>query len=142
MKSKLPALLAAFLITAVIALSMAVVGVNALVNPNSTNVSNSPAAAPVAATTGTSADQASLDQMQALVAQYQQRDQEYQQREQQYQQQIQQDQQQLQGDQQQIQQAADQTAQVQQLLVTLQDRGLIQIDQNGQITILRRGSNH
>ena len=67
MKSKLPALLAAFLITAVIALSMAVVGVNALVNPNSTGVSNSPAATPVPATTGVSADQASLEVSRARV---------------------------------------------------------------------------
>jgi TolA-binding protein len=142
MKSKLPALLAAFLITAVIALSMAVVGVNALVNPNSTSVSNSPVASAAAVTTGVSADQATVGQLQTLISQYQQHEQQYQQREQQYQQQIQQDQQQIQQDQTQLQQAADQAAQIQQLLVTLQDRGLIQVDQNGQITILRRGTTH
>ena len=126
MRKQIPAILAAFFITAVIALAMAVVGVNALVNPNTVAVSDMPAALTTDATVA-SADQGTVPQLQAIIQQYQQR-------EQQYQQQIQQDQQQLQL-------ASTQMQQVQQLLMTLQDRGLITIDQNGQITILGRRRN-
>ena len=139
MRKQIPALLAAFLMTAVIALSMAVVGVNALYNPNSTAVSNAPVSsvAPVSAAPVSAAamsgyvDQAKITQLQDLVSQYQAREQQYQAREQQYQQQIQ-------TDQQQITQANTQIQQFQQLLVDLQDRGIISIDPSGTITILAR----
>ena len=139
MRKQIPALLAAFLMTGVIALSMGVVGVNALYNSNSSTVSNVPvtaaASAPVSATTMSGlVDQAKITQLQDLVNQYQAREQQYQQREQQYQQQ-------LQTDQTQLVQATNQIQQFQQLLADLQDRGIISIDQNGTITILARRRN-
>jgi outer membrane murein-binding lipoprotein Lpp len=138
MRKQIPALLAAFLMTGVIALSMGVVGVNALYNSNSTTVSNAPvaaASAPVSAATMSGlVDQAKITQLESLVSQYQAREQQYQQREQQYQQQ-------LQTDQTQLVQATNQIQQFQQLLVDLQDRGIISVDQNGTITILARRRN-
>ena len=88
MKKQFPAFVAAFLMTGLIALAMAVVTVNALVNKNSTPAANS-------ATASTSADASQVAQLQDLVQQYQQREQEYQQREQQYQQLLDQEKQQL-----------------------------------------------
>ncbi len=45
MKRQLPALIAAFLVTTFIALTMAVMSVNALFNPNGVQVSNAPTSA-------------------------------------------------------------------------------------------------
>jgi len=83
-----------------------------------------PAAAVANVSSSGSTDQ--VAQLQSLVVQYQQRELQYQQ--------------QLQTDQQQLQQANDQIQQFQQLLAALQERGILSIDRNGQVTIhLRRG---
>ncbi len=121
MKKQIPAFVAAFVMTGLLALVMGVVTVNALVNKNSTPVSNS-------AATGTSADQAQIAQLQSLVQQYQQREQQYQQREQQYQQMLQQQQQQLDT-------ANQQIDQFKQFVLFLQSRGIITVDSNGGIQI-------
>jgi peptidoglycan hydrolase CwlO-like protein len=122
MRKQISAILAAFVITGFIALCMTVVGANALVNKNSVPVSNSPQATVVASTTNdpsAAAAQTEIQQLEARINQYQQREQQYQQE--------------LQTAQQQIQTANSQIAQFQQLLQVMQQRGLIFIDQNGQI---------
>ncbi len=122
MKKQISAILAAFFITGFIALCMTVVGANALVNKNSVPVSNSPQSTVTASTSTdpTSADtQTEIQQLEARINEYQKREQKYQQE--------------LQTAQQQIQDANSQIAQFQQLLQVLQERGLIFINQNGQI---------
>lgn len=145
MKS-IPALLSAFVITAMIGVSMLVIGANALFNPRTTVMASSPAAqVDSAAPSGSAADAQTAD-TQALITQYQDREKQYQQRLDEAvqklnaaNQQIQQANQQIQQDNGQMQQA-DQTIQTyQNVLTQLQRRGLIRIDQNGQIT-LGRGS--
>lgn len=121
MRKQIPALVAAFLMTALIALVMAVVTVNALVNKDSTPVVNSPSAS-------TSTDQSQVAQLQGLVQQYQQREKDYQQREQQYQQMLQDQQAQLDAAKQQIEQ-------FQQFLGFLQSRGIITIDDEGRVSL-------
>jgi len=133
----LPALLFALLITGVVGVTMMVIGGNALFNQNTVPLLNSPAvtAASVTTSTTTAADQQSVEQLQQLVAQYQQREQDYQSRLSQAAQMIDQANQQL--------SQANQTIQsYDQLLSVLQQRGLIRIDNNGQIFIARgRGDN-
>lgn len=120
MRKQISAILAALFITGFIALCMTVVGVNALVNKNSVPVSNSPQATVVASTTNDPpAAQTEIQQLQARINQYQQREQQYQQE--------------LQTAQQQLQDANSQIAQFQQLLQVMQQRGLILINQSGQI---------
>jgi peptidoglycan hydrolase CwlO-like protein len=139
MKKK-PAIIAAFVTTLVIAVAMLLVGMNAFYNPNTVPVSNSPATtdpalsvasaaniAPISASTGSQ-----VQQLQATIAQYQQRDQ-------QWQQQVQQLQAQLQQLQAQVNQATTANQQYQSLLSQLQTRGLITIDNSGNVFI-RRGS--
>jgi septal ring factor EnvC (AmiA/AmiB activator) len=139
MKKK-PALIAAFLTTFVIAAAMLLVGFSAFFNPDSVPVSNSPdsaaSAAPVGTTANISAVSASaatdqVKQLQDLIAQYQQREQQYQQQEKQLQAQAQQLQDQL-------NKATSMVGQYQNLLAQLQARGVIAIDQSGQISIPRR----
>ena len=121
MRKQLIAFLAAFVITGIVALSMVVVGVNAAINPNGVAVSNSPAQAASTTSTTSSSDQAQIAQLQSLISQYQAREQQYQTA--------------LQNDNAQLAQAAQETQMVQQLLGYLQNRGLIQIDSQGQITV-------
>lgn len=130
----LPALLFALLITGVVGVTMMVIGGNALFNQNTVPLLNSPAVTTASVTTS-SADQQSVEQLQQLVAQYQQREQDYQSRLSQAAQMIDQANQQL--------SQANQTIQsYDQLLSVLQQRGLIQINGNGQIFIARgRGDN-
>ena len=131
MKKKVPALLAAFIITALITLAMGAVSVNALFNPNSVAVSNSPAAASTG-TSNASLEQAQIQQLQARIG-------EYQQREGQYQNQLQNAQQQLQQANTQLQQANLQLQQFQQFILALQRSGLIQIQPDGTVVIAGRG---
>ena len=126
MKKRLPALIASFIITIVIAFSVGVVSVNALINPNSVDVSNTPGATSINSSTPAS-DQAQIQQLQARIN-------EYQQREQQYQAELQSAQQQLQQDQFQIQQ-------FQQFILALQSRGLIQILNDGSVIVTGRPGN-
>lgn len=128
MRKQLIAFIAAVLITGTIALSMFVVGANALANQNGTVASNSPGSQSSVATTGsttTSSDQAQIAQLQSLVAQYQSREQQYQAA--------------LNTDNTQLAQAASEMQTIQQLLAYLESRGIIQIDNQGQITVMTRG---
>jgi uncharacterized protein YlxW (UPF0749 family) len=123
MRKQVVAFLSAFIITAIVALSMLVVGVNAASNPNGVAASNSPTAAAAARVlTSTGSSQAQIAQLQSLVAQYQARDQQYQAA--------------LSSDNQQLAQAAQEMQMIQQLLLYLQNHGLIQINSQGQITAI------
>jgi uncharacterized protein YpmS len=119
MRKQIVALLAAMLITGLIAMSMVVIGANAMTNQKGTAASNSPAAA---GSTTTSSDQAQqIALLQAQVAQYQAREQQYQAA--------------LSSDNTQLTQAASEQQMIQQLLAYLQSHGLISIDSQGQITV-------
>ena len=124
MRKQIGALLAAILITGSIAMSMLVVGVNAMTNQNGTAASNTPAAVAAAGSTTTSSDQALIAQLQAQVAQYQTREQQYQAA--------------LSSDNAQLTQAASELQTIQHLLAFLQSHGLISIDSQGQITVTGR----
>lgn len=121
MRKQITALLAAFLITGILALCIFVVGANALVNPNGTTVSNSAATTSPMDPATSAADQAQIAQLQNLITQYQAREQQYQAA--------------LQNDNNQLSQAATEVQMIQQLLTELQNRGLIRIDNQGNITI-------
>jgi hypothetical protein len=123
MRKQVIAFLFAFIITAVVALSMLVVGVNAASNPNGVAVSNSPTTAPASISSSTDASsQAQIAQLQSQLAQYQARDQQYQAA--------------LSSDNQQLAQASQEIQMIQQLLLYLQNHGLIQINSQGQITVI------
>ena len=122
MRKQVVAFLSAFIITAIVALSMLVVGVNAASNPNGVTVSNSPITAAASSSTNADSTQIQIAQLQAQLAQYQARDQQYQAA--------------LSSDNQQLSQAAQEMQMVQQLLVYLQNRGLIQINNQGQIMVI------
>ena len=119
---RMQAIIAAVLITAVMAAGMLAVGVSAAVNTNSVPPSNSPNAA---VATGTSnpnqaasvqTAQTQIDQLKSLIAQYQTR-------EKQYQQQISTDNAQMQ--------------QLQSVLTQLQQAGIIRINADGSISVGR-----
>ena len=122
MRKQLIAFLAAFVITGIVAVSMLIVGLNAAVNPNSVPVSNSPSQAALQSTTTSSSDPSQVAQLQSLISQYQAREQQYQAA--------------LQNDQAQMSQASQEMQMIQQLLVYLQDRGIIRINNQGQITVI------
>jgi hypothetical protein len=121
MRKQVIAFLSAFIITAVVALSMLVVGVNAATNPNSVPVSNSPVSSAAKDISSQASVQDQIAQLQAQVAQYQVREQQYQAA--------------LDSDNQQLSQASQEIQMIQQLLAYLQSRGLIRIDNQGQITV-------
>jgi hypothetical protein len=120
MKKQIPALIAAFLVTGLIASFMILTSLNAYFNPNGVPVSNDPATVSNVSQT--------TDYQQAQIAQLQSRIQEYQQREQKYEALLQQDQLHIQQDQIQFQQ-------VQQLLFFLQQRGIIRIQSDGRVIV-------
>ena len=125
MRKQIIAFLAAMLITGSIAMSMLVIGVNAMTNQNGTSVSNSPASAVAAGSTSDTSNQAQqIAQLQSEIAQYQARDQEYQVA--------------LSSDNQQLAQAASELQMIRQLLAYLQSHGLITIDSQGQIYVTGR----
>ncbi len=119
MKKHYTALLAALVITLCISAGMFLISANALMNKNSVPVANSSAQATATAQVQ-SAEQAQIQQLQDLVAQYQTRETQYQNE--------------LQNAGQNIQQARDQIRQYQLILQALQQRGYIEID-DGQIFI-------
>jgi uncharacterized protein YlxW (UPF0749 family) len=122
MRKQLVALFAAMLITGLVAMSMVVIGVNAMTNQNGTAVSNSPVPTAVAGSTASTSDQAQqIAQLQAQVDQYRAREQQYQDA--------------LNSDNQQLSQATSEIQTVQQLLEYLQSRGVISIDSQGQIFV-------
>ena len=122
MRKQVVAFLFAFIITAMVALSMLVVGVNAAFNPNGVKALNSSSAAAAGNSTDTSSSQGQIVQLQNLVAQYQAREQQYQAA--------------LNSDNQQLSQASQEIQMIQQLLAYMQSRGLIQIDNRGQISVI------
>lgn len=114
---RVSAIIGAALVTALIAFGMLVVGASAVFNPNSVPVSDSPvSSAPVSDNTSTD-PQAEIRRLQSLVSQYQSREQQYQA---------------------QVNQLSQQLQQDQNILVQLQQRGIIRIGQDGSIQ-LRRG---
>jgi uncharacterized protein YlxW (UPF0749 family) len=122
MRKQLVALFAAMFITGLLAMSMVVIGVNAMTNQNGTAVSNSPVSTATAGSTASNSDQAQqIAQLQAQVAQYQAREQQYQAA--------------LESDNQQLTQAASEIQTIQQLLTYLQNNGLISINSQGQIYV-------
>ncbi len=108
------AIITALVITAIVGLGIMVIGVNALTNKNTVPLQNSPNASlsgnNLASTSGSSAAQSSSSSPD-----------------------VQQLQQQVSSLQSQLDQAGQVIQQYQSLLVVLQQRGLIQIDQNGNI---------
>ena len=125
---RLQGLIAATFITGIVALGVVGIGVNAVSNPNSVAVSDSPAKAAQAAQAATSAasDQttAEINQLQALIKQYQSREQQYQTE--------------IKSLSQKLSDANATADQAQQILQALQQRGIIQITQDGRI-FLRGG---
>jgi len=115
MKKQIPALIATFLIIGFLAVAMGATSVSALTNKNGTPNSSVASAATI------NTNQTQIDQLQTQITEYQQRELQYQQL--------------LANDQSQIQQASDQIKQVQQLLVALQQKGLIQVRSDGTIMI-------
>lgn len=127
MRKNFIALLFAFLMTAVVGISIFAIGGAALLNRNGTPISNAPVqGSGVALSKSQQTDQ--INQLQELVSQYQDREQQYQQREKQLQNQLAQANAQVQQDQQLIQQ-------VRALLQALQQRGVISVSEDGQIFI-------
>jgi uncharacterized protein YpmS len=120
MKKQYSALLVAFAVTICMGAGMLLVSGSALLNKNGVPVADSPAAA-TATAQATTAEQAQIQQLQSLVAQYQTREVKYQSE--------------LQSAGQGLQQANDQLRQYQMLLAALQNRGYIAVDANGQIVI-------
>ncbi len=116
---RITAIIAAAVVTALIAFGMLVVGASAIFNPNSVPVSDSPvSSAAVSNTTTDPQAQAEISRLQSLVSQYQNREQQYQA---------------------QLNQLNQQVQQYQDILVQLQQRGIIRIGQDGSIQ-LRRGN--
>lgn len=131
-----PAILAALGITLAVGCGLLVFGVNALVNPGVPLLS-SPSVAQAAAPadnniTAVDSNPAQVQQLQDLVNQYQAREQQYQQREQQLNQQLQQAIQQR-------DQANAQAQQYQQVLLALQQAGIIRIASDGRIFLGQPG---
>ena len=122
---RLAALIAAGLVTSMIAFGMLLIGLNAYFNPNSVPASNSINDPPGVTNAPTTDAQAQISQLQSLVAQYQDR-------EKQYQAQIQQ----LNA---QAQQLNTRVQELQGVLVQLQRLGIIRIQSDGTIQLRVRG---
>jgi len=120
MKKQYTALLVAFAVTICMGAGMLLVSGSALLNKNGLPIANSPAQATATAEVKT-AEQAQLQQLQSLVTEYQTREVKYQSE--------------LSTAGQQLQQANDQLRQYQMLLAALQNRGIINIDQSGRVSI-------
>ena len=117
---RIQALIAATITTALIIFGVLVIGVNAASNPDSVPVSDSPTAS--ASTLAAPAQsQTQIDQLQSLISQYQDREKQYQTE--------------IGNLSQQLSDATQQAQQLQQILVALQQRGVIQISRDGRIFI-------
>jgi chromosome segregation ATPase len=119
-KKILPALVATLCMTAFTVFATLAFGVNALANRNVSATQS--AAQPVQQV---SADQATIQQLQDTIAQYQQRETQYKQE--------------LQKAADQINQTNQQNQQFRQLIMALQNAGVIQITQDGRVTLGRGG---
>ncbi len=113
---RLEAIIAAAIITGVVAVCMLLIGINALLNPNSVRASDAPTSATLNMRSG-GGDQTQISQLQNLIMQYQNREKQYQT---------------------QLDQANAQIQQYQQVLAELQQSGVIRITNDGQI-LVRRG---
>jgi hypothetical protein len=122
MKKQYTALLAALLITMCVAATMLLVGGSALLNKHGLPVADSPAQVTATAQAQT-AEQAQIQQLQGLVAQYQARETQYQQE--------------LDTAGQNLERANAQLQQYQILLMALRNRGLIAINEDGSVSIAR-----
>jgi uncharacterized protein YpmS len=120
MKKHIPAILATLMIIGFLVLAMGVTGISAL-----TNRVGTPNANLLTSASGGS-DQSQLDLLQSRINEYQQREQQYQQL--------------LDDDQVKIQQETSQIQQFKQLLVAMQQHGLIQIRDDGTIMLARQSS--
>ncbi len=120
MKKQHTALLIAFLVTVCMAAGMFLISGSALMNKNGLPVADSPAEATATAQVK-SAEEAQIQQLQTLVAEYQTRETQYQNE--------------LQNAGRQLEQANAEIRQYEMLLMALQNRGLIMVDSNGRITI-------
>jgi hypothetical protein len=120
MKKQYTALLVAFAVTICMGAGMLLVSGSALLNKNGLPVANSPAQATATAVV-VSAEQAQIQQLLSLVTQYQTREVKYQSE--------------LSAAGQQLQQANSQLQQYQTLLLALQNRGVIAIDESGRVSI-------
>jgi chromosome segregation ATPase len=136
------ALVAAFVMTIVIAVAILALGLNALINKNVVQVKNSPAAIPAAVTTSsqtasqtTSVDPAQLQQLQNLITQYQSRETQYQNELKQAAQQLDQKNAQIQQDQTQIQQDQATLQQYQGLISARATGGVTHNTPDGRILI-------
>ena len=119
---RLQALIAAAITTALIGFGVLVIGANAASNPYTVPISNSPVEASTVSTGTTSAQvQAQLDQLQNLISQYQDREKQYQAE--------------LNTLSQKLSDANLQVDQLQQILVELQQRGVIRITRDGRIQL-------
>lgn len=119
---RLPAIIAALIVTGILGFAMFTIGANAMTNKNTVPTLNQPANSSTAST-GSAQDtnRAQVQQYQSLISQYQARDKQY-------------------RDQvntlvQQVNQENSTIQQYQQLLMELQRRGVIFITQDGQILI-------
>jgi peptidoglycan hydrolase CwlO-like protein len=120
MKKQYTALLVAFAVTFCMAAGMLLVSGSALLNKNGLPVANSAAEATATAVVK-SAEQAQIQQLQSMVAEYQTREVKYQSE--------------LQSAGQDLQRVNNQIRQYQMLLEALQNRGYITIGQNGQVIV-------
>jgi hypothetical protein len=136
MKKYITALVAAMLITLCVAMLPFAIGVNAFFNQNTASLQDASTADNASDPAAAAPDQ--VAQLQNLVAQYQQREQQYNQREQQYQQRESQYQAQINAIQQQLDQVNATLGQYQQMIVTMQNLGMIQVDSSGRVSILSR----
>ncbi len=137
---RLQGIIAATLTTLVVSLGMLVIGANAATNTNVVPVSNSPAQAAQASLVSNSAANTSaqtaqsnaqaqqINAMQAQIDQLQNQIKQYQSREQQYQAEIK-------SQAQKLNDANQQANTFQQVLMALQERGLIQITRDGRIFV-------
>ena len=117
-KRTLPALVAALSMTVFIGLAVLALGLNALFNKNISTVQ-----AATLPEQSTVADQATNQDLQSLVSQYQEREVQYQD--------------QLQQASNQINEISQQNQQYRQLIQALQNAGVIQITQDGQVLLTR-----
>jgi multidrug resistance efflux pump len=134
-----PAIFFAVLIAAVLGAGMLAIGANAVLNPNKQPVANSPKAASLPVSQVSSSDSQQLQQDQQLISQYQAREQQYQSELKDAAQRLSQANQSLDAANQQVTQAAQQIQFYDALFNELQRRGIISVNNNGQITIGRGG---
>lgn len=116
---KIPALIAAFVMTLVMGALVLAVGANALLNPNTVAIAAAPGDRGTAGTATVDATQ--VQQLQTRINEYQAREQQYQS--------------QLNQATQKIQEANAEVRQYQQLFEELQQMGVIQVNRNGQIMV-------